>query len=74
MALGAMVAGGGKKAVSVAVVGGFREGLRPCTPCGGCRQRILEFATPDTVVVTTDAEGRAIRRSIGDLLPGGFVL
>ncbi len=47
-------------------------GGRPTTPCGGCRQRIAEFAGPDTLVhcLAPDGTGRTYRMS--ELLPGAF--
>jgi cytidine deaminase len=47
-------------------------GGRPTTPCGGCRQRIAEFAGPDTPVhcLAPDGTGRTYRMS--QLLPGAF--
>jgi cytidine deaminase len=49
-------------------------GGRPTTPCGGCRQRIAEFAAPDTPVhcMTPDGVGQTFRLS--ELLPGAFSL
>lgn len=42
------------------------------TPCGGCRQKIREFASPDIVVHAAGPEG--IRRSytMAELLPDSF--
>ena len=45
-AISAMVQQGGKRIVKIAVVGGFSD-IGACTPCGGCRQRIHEFADGD---------------------------
>ena len=42
-AIGSMVAAGGKRIVAIAAVGGT-DAIEACTPCGGCRQCILEFA------------------------------
>ena len=42
-AIGAMIAAGGKKISVIAAVGGS-DSLEFCTPCGGCRQSILEFS------------------------------
>ena len=72
-AIGSMVAAGGVEIRAIAVVGNADE-AHPCTPCGGCRQRILEFATADTVVVLAGPNGTLIEHSIDDLLPGGFSL
>ncbi|WP_051062601.1 cytidine deaminase [Ilumatobacter nonamiensis] len=47
-------------------------GDEPGTPCGGCRQKIREFATPDTVVHASTADGRVISMPLVDLLPISF--
>ena len=46
-AIAALVAAGERVIVEIVVV---TEGDAPGTPCGGCRQRLREFATPDTLV------------------------
>ena len=55
-AIAAMVQQGGKRIVKIAVVGGPGE-VGPCTPCGGCRQRINEFADGNTVILAIDDSG-----------------
>jgi cytidine deaminase len=45
-----------------------------CMPCGACRQTILEFAAPDTVVFYPSAEGETIETTLSALLPAGFRL
>ena len=72
-AIGAMVAAGGKRIVAIAAVGG-KEAIIPCTPCGGCRQRILEFADDDTRVILIGEGGDVESRRIADLLPASFRL
>ena len=72
-AIGAMVASGGKKIAVIAAVGGTDE-LEFCTPCGGCRQSILEFSDEDTRVILLDEEGQIQKYSIDDLLPMAFRL
>ena len=42
-AISAMVAAGGSRIAAIVVVG---DGEHLVTPCGGCRQRIREFAAP----------------------------
>lgn len=42
------------------------------TPCGGCRQRIAEFAGPDTQVHVADPSGDGRVFRLGDLLPAAF--
>ncbi len=72
-AIGAMVASGGKKIAVIAAVGGTDE-LEFCTPCGGCRQSILEFSDEDTRVILLNEEGQIQKYSIDDLLPMAFRL
>ena len=70
-AIGAMVSAGGRHIKTILVVGG-REQLEACTPCGGCRQRIAEFADQDTDIVMLDQSGELIHFSIDTLLPASF--
>lgn len=72
-AIAAMVAAGGTQIVAIAAVGG-RESLTACTPCGGCRQRILEFADANTRVVLLDEKGQPRSYSMDELLPASFRL
>ena len=55
-AISAMVQEGGKRIAKIAIVGGAGE-ISRCTPCGGCRQRIREFADDDTVIIAIGTEG-----------------
>ena len=75
-AIGSMVTAGGKRVVHIAIVGGAAgtAGLQPCTPCGGCRQRILEFADADTRILLLDAAGQLQHHTMDDLLPLSFRL
>ena len=72
-AIGAMVAAGGKKISVIAAVGGS-DALEFCTPCGGCRQSILEFSDDDTRVILLNEEGKIQKYSIDELLPLAFRL
>ena len=72
-AIGAMVAAGGRRIVAIAVVGG-RDELELCTPCGGCRQAILEFSDPNTRVLLLGENGTVEACAIHDLLPASFHL
>jgi cytidine deaminase len=49
-------------------------GGRPTTPCGGCRQRIAEFAGPDVPIHCLSPEGEGRTWRLGELLPGAFSL
>jgi cytidine deaminase len=68
-AIAAMVAGGDRDLVEIAVVA---EGGALVTPCGGCRQRIVEFGGPTAVVWAGDLHGRRRRFTAEDLLPSAF--
>jgi len=71
-AISAMVAAGGQRIAAIAVAGG-RDSPDNCSPCGGCRQRIHEFADDDTRILLYD--GAAWRPwTIAELLPEGFSL
>lgn len=72
-AIAAMVAGGGHRIRELSVVGGHDE-PGPCAPCGGCRQRISEFADATTRVWMRDAAGATTAHGIEALLPAGFRL
>ncbi|PZQ65747.1 MAG: cytidine deaminase [Phenylobacterium zucineum] len=43
-------------------------------PCGGCRQKIWEFADPGCEVISLDADGATEAHAIESLLPLGFRL
>jgi cytidine deaminase len=68
-AIGAMVAAGDREIVEVLTVA---DGDDLVTCCGGCRQRIREFASGDTPVHIAGLEG--VRRSfrLDELLPFSF--
>ncbi len=72
-AIGSMVAAGGKRIVAIAAVGGSDE-LEACTPCGGCRQSILEFADENTRIILIGGGKQIDSYSIDELLPAGFRL
>lgn len=68
-ALAAMVAAGGRHVRAVLVVG---EAAEPVTPCGGCRQKLREFAADDCPVIAADGQGVRGRFTLGQLLPVSF--
>ena len=68
-AIAAMVAAGGRRIMMIAVAG---RGDVLCTPCGGCRQRIREFAAPDTNILICDETGQRAAYQMNDLLPINF--
>ena len=72
-AIAAMVQAGGKRIRRIAVAGGYAD-IGPCTPCGGCRQRINEFANKDTVIIVIDDSNEWQEYAIDELLPASFHL
>ena len=70
-AIAAMVAAGEREIVEAAVVA---AGERLCTPCGGCRQRLAEFAGPDLPIHLGSPEGHRRTLTLGELLPHAFNL
>jgi cytidine deaminase len=72
-AIAAMVAAGGRRIVTIAVIAD-PVGAKACTPCGGCRQRINEFADADTRIILLGTSGELVEYSINNLLPASFSL
>ena len=70
-AISHMVTSGEKRISEILVMA---EKMVRATPCGGCRQRISEFATADTVIHLCDANGIVETHSVSELLPHGFDL
>ena len=68
-AIGALIAAGEREIAAVAVVA---EKLDVCPPCGGCRQRLSEFATAGTPVYLGRPGGPLHATTIGELLPLAF--
>ena len=68
-AIAAMCAAGDRKIVEVAVIA---DSPTPVTPCGGCRQKIAEFAQPETIVRMYTTGGAQLDMTVAQLLPGVF--
>lgn len=68
-AISAMVMAGETTITEVAVVG---EGKALVTPCGGCRQRIREFAQLDVPIHICAPDGLRLTTTLGELLPYSF--
>ena len=67
-AISAMVASGQTEIVEVAVVA---ESPEPVPPCGGCRQRLSEFAAGGTLVIMANSDETKTMR-MDELLPAAF--
>ena len=70
-AIAAMCAGGEYEIAEVAVIAGSD---RPVPPCGGCRQKLVEFAKGPVPVTLLTTNGAQERTMVADLLPGAFDL
>ncbi len=68
-AIGHMVMAGARRIREVAVIA---EKMAACSPCGGCRQRLAEFADADTRVHLCDDNGVVETLTMAELLPHAF--
>tara|TARA_B100001093_G_scaffold267673_1_gene256014 strand:+ start:1790 stop:2185 length:396 start_codon:yes stop_codon:yes gene_type:complete len=70
-AIAAMVAAGETEIIEAYIVADCPS---PVPPCGGCRQKLAEFAGPDIVITLATTDGQEQRYKMSDLLPGVFTL
>lgn len=68
-ALAAMIAAGDTSFSEVAVIA---ESPQPVPPCGGCRQKLVEFADDGARITMSTTSGAKIEMAVADLLPGAF--
>ena len=68
-AIAAMIAGGATEIAEVAVIA---DSPAPVPPCGGCRQKLAEFAKPDVKVTMATTGGATLTLTVAELLPGAF--
>ena len=68
-AIAAMIAGGARRITRIYVTG---PGTAPVTPCGGCRQRLREFANLDVTVISHGVDGEPLVQTLEQLLPHSF--
>lgn len=68
-AIAAMIAAGDKRITEVAVIADCPS---PVPPCGGCRQKLAEFADSDVTVTLSTTDGASLTTQVGALLPGQF--
>ena len=75
-AIAHLVLAGGTRILAAVVVGmaGGADGAGgpPVTPCGGCRQRLREFAADDLPIWAADGQAVRGRYTLGTLLPASF--
>lgn len=68
-AIAAMIAAGETSFVQIAVIA---DGPEPVAPCGGCRQKLLEFAAPAATITMATLDGKSLMTEVAELLPGAF--
>jgi cytidine deaminase len=69
-AIAAMIMSGGRSISEMAVIG---TGDLLCTPCGGCRQKIREFAKGNVKIHMCGEDGKLKQTfTLDELLPASF--
>ena len=68
-AIGNLVSKGFFSIKEVLVIG---SGNLLCSPCGGCRQRLREFASLDVLIHMCNSEGHLKTSTLEELLPDSF--
>ena len=68
-AIAAMIASGDTHIAEIAVIA---DSPSPVPPCGGCRQKLAEFADGSVKVTLATTSGATFETTVADLLPGAF--
>ena len=68
-AIAAMVAGGDTR---IAEIWEIADSPEPVPCCGGCRQKIAEFADADVKVTLCTTDGKQKVMTVAEILPGVF--
>lgn len=68
-AIAAMIAAGDSRIAELCVIADSPD---PVPPCGGCRQKIAEFADQDVRVTLCTTDGKQKVMTVAALLPGVF--
>ena len=63
------VSEGHRDLVELAVYGQTEE---PVSPCGACRQVMVEFFKSDSKIILVAKNGRTVEMTVGELLPYSF--
>lgn len=69
-AIAAMIAAGETRIAEIHVIADCPD---PVPPCGGCRQKIAEFAGPDVPVTLHTLDGKTRIMTVAEMLPGAFL-
>ena len=68
-AVGNMISQGETSITEAVIIG---SGSLLCSPCGGCRQRLREFASPQTPIHMCNIDGHQKTLTLEELLPDSF--
>ena len=68
-AIGNLISSGYRNIKEVVVIG---SGNLLCSPCGGCRQRLREFASLDVAIHMCNSDGYLKTSTLAELLPDSF--
>ena len=68
-AIAAMIAAGDRRIAEIAVIA---DSPAPVPPCGGCRQKLAEFADGEVSVTLATTDGLRLHTTVAELLPGAF--
>lgn len=68
-AIAAMVAAGQTELTEVLVIA---DSPTPTPPCGGCRQKLVEFGKPEVKLTMVTTSGVRIETTLAEILPGRF--
>jgi cytidine deaminase len=68
-AIAAMITAGQKHIAEITIIS---SGKDICSPCGACRQRIREFASPEALIHMFSASGEQQTNTLAELLPFSF--
>jgi cytidine deaminase len=71
IAMGVAISSGERKFQVIVAVNGSNPGDPLMSPCGNCRQLLLDYA-PDVMVILKH-NGKAIKVKISDLLPAAYL-
>lgn len=69
-AIAAMCAAGTSRNIAAVLV--IADSPVPVTPCGGCRQKLAEFASPETPIHLAGLDGIAVTTTLAAIFPGAF--
>lgn len=68
-AIAAMVAQGHTRLTAVYIVA---DAPKPVSPCGGCRQKLIEFGAGEVEVTMATLDGQEQTMRLSELMPGAF--